>query len=84
MGSFKGRISPLILKEIETIIDLGINFVHDNLIKIYPSDPFGQQRDSNRNLFAQNTSRSTRRNILTTEHRFANVFEKEFISNTLS
>lgn len=72
----QGKVNPVILKEIETIIDLAINFVHDKLVKLYPSDPFGQQRDSNRNMFAQNTSRSTRRNILNTEHRFTNVFEK--------
>ena len=76
LATDEGRISPLVLKEIETIIDLAISFVHDNLVKIYPSDPLGQQRDSNRNLFAQNTSRSVRRNILTASHRFTNVFEK--------
>jgi hypothetical protein len=75
-SSDQGKINPIILKEIEEIIDLALEFVKDNLIKIYPSDPFGQQPDSNRNLFAQNTSRSTRQNILTTEHRFTNVFEK--------
>ena len=76
LASQQGQVSPLILKEIEVIIDLAISFVHDNLVKIYPSDPLGQQRDTNRNLFAQNTSRSTRRNILTTEHRFVDIFEK--------
>jgi hypothetical protein len=76
LATSQGRIDPALLKEIETIIDLAINFVHDNLVKIYPSDPFGQQHNTNRNLFAQNTSRSTRRNILNAEHRFTNVFEK--------
>tara|TARA_R110002110_G_scaffold57127_15_gene163637 strand:+ start:626 stop:4033 length:3408 start_codon:yes stop_codon:yes gene_type:complete len=72
----QGKINPVILKEIEEIIDLGVRFVHNKLAKIYPADPLGQQRDSNRNLFSQNTSRSTRRNVLSTEHRFTNVFEK--------
>ena len=75
-SSEEGRIDPIVLKEIEMILDLGISFVYDNLIKIFPTDPFGRQQDSSRGFFAQNASRSTRRNILTTEHRFSDIFEK--------
>ncbi len=72
----EGRIDPIILKEIEMVLDLGIRFVQDNLAKVFPSDPFGRHQNANRTLFAQNASRSTRQNTLVAEHRFMDIFEK--------
>jgi len=72
----EGRIDPIILKEIEMVLDLGIRFVQDNLAKVFPSDPFGRHQNANRTFFAQNASRSTRQNTLVAEHRFMDIFEK--------
>ena len=76
MDSQAGLIDPKILKDIELIIDLGIRFVYDNLITIFPNDPYGSGQNSNINNFDTNASRSTRRNIFSLEHRFSEVFNR--------
>jgi hypothetical protein len=71
-----GLINPSVIKNIESLIDFGIKFVYDSLLKVFPSDPLGRLQNSNKTRFSKNTNRSNRRNILSLSHTFSQTIEK--------
>jgi len=71
-----GRIRPNIIKDLESLIDLGIRFVYEKLKKVFPLDPFGRKESSSVTSFAQNSSRMSKSNLTTIEHLFSGIYEK--------
>lgn len=72
----KGIIKPSIIKEIEALVDFGVKFAYDSLLKLFPTDPLGRGENSNKTGFSKNTSRSDKTNILTLRHTFSEAIER--------
>lgn len=74
--SEQGLISPRRLVDIELLMDVGVKFLYDKLVKIYPSDPLGMFDGLGKSKFNLNMSRGVRNNILEAEHRYQDVYTR--------
>jgi hypothetical protein len=71
----QGIINVQLITDIEMLLDLGIRFLHDKLVSIFPSDPFGMLDSIRKNTFDQNMSRSIKNNVLLVENRYKEVYK---------